>query len=577
MAHPRRDELAAAARVAPLLAQVLLNRGAESAGDIHRFLNPDFKELCPPEELPGAVEAGACLAQAIRAGSKVTIYGDYDVDGVTGTAILWHALKLAGGDVSFYIPSRLDEGYGLNREAIDQIKGDGADVLISVDCGITALEEVAHANALGLTVVVTDHHEPRSELPPADVIVHPTACGVSRNPDLCGAAVALKVVWALARELGGARQVGSEWREFLLDATAFAALGLIADIVPLIGENRIIATFGLRQLKHSQNPGLRALIDVSGLAEKRSYDDYDVGFMLAPRLNAIGRMGHARLAVELFTRAGPEQARQIAETLDAQNRKRQSVERGITKQAEALVTELGFDRDTCRGIVLASADWHAGVVGIVASRLVDRFHRPTVLIALDGEAGQGSGRSIKGFPLHEALSRCAPHLVSFGGHAMAAGVKIEQARIDDFTKAFQAEAAQCLTSKDLRPKLYLDDEVTLAQLDSGVVDALQRLAPFGPGNHRVRLATGVVELAGPPRAVGRNGSHLQFSVRQGQETRKAIAFGRGKDVEWLAEHPRLRVAFEPIINEWNNQRRVELRVIDWKPADATGPSAAPTV
>jgi single-stranded-DNA-specific exonuclease len=490
------------------------------------------------------------------------------VDGVTATAILWHVLKLADANVGFYIPSRFDEGYGVNTEAIEQIRAAGADVVVTVDCGIRAVEQARLARQLGLELIVTDHHEPRAELPDAEVIVHPTACGeASENPHLSGAGVAFKVAWAMAQEICGATRVTPRYREFLLDAMAFAALGLVADVVPLIGENRVIASFGLRHLCHTQNPGLQALIDVSGLAGKTEYDEYDVGFLLAPRLNAVGRMGHARLAVELFTRARAEQARDIAATLDAQNRQRQSVEREIVKQAEQMVIARGFHRGSCRAIVLASPDWHPGVVGIVAARLVDRFHRPTVLIALDGPQGQGSGRSIRHFPLHEVLAKCEQHLTGYGGHAMAAGVKIAADEVDAFTDAFLAEATKRLTPADLVPKLRLDDEVELAHLVPEVVDSIQRMAPFGLGNPRPKLATGVVELVNQPRAVGQSGAHLQFTVRQDRTYRQAIAFGRGSRLQELTDRRRLRLAFEPIINEWNGRRKVELRVIDWKWAD----------
>lgn len=566
--HPQRETLAAEARIAPLLAQVLLNRGVSTAADAHAFLKPDFRLLLAPDVVPGVTEAAQLLHAAVRDRQRVVVYGDYDVDGITGTTILWRALKLAGGNVHFYIPSRLEEGYGLNGEAIDQLHAEGTRVLVTVDCGITSVHEVARAREHGLTVIVTDHHQPQDTLPDAHVICHPTACGPSPNPHLCGAAVALKLAWAFAREACGAERVNDEWREFLLDAMALAALGLVADVVPMVGENRIIATHGLKHLVKTENPGLKALIDVAGLAAKRSYDDYDVGFMLAPRLNAVGRLGHARLAVEMFTRAGPEQARQIATTLDGQNRQRQTVEREILKQAEALVVERGYDRDGCRAIVLASEQWHAGVIGIVAARLVDRFHRPTILIALEDGVGQGSGRSIRHFPLHEVLQSCGEHLLSHGGHAMAAGLRIAAEHVDAFCAAFQAQAAKRLTAKDLCARLQLDDEVSLRELETGVVEALLRLAPFGPGNARVRLATTDVELAGPPRAVGKQGAHLQFSVRQGQDVRKAIAFGRGKEAEALAECRRLRLAFEPQINTWNDQRRVELLVKDWRPASA---------
>lgn len=563
--HADCERLSREARISPLLAQLLLNREVRTPSEVRRFLSPDLKELLPPERLLNAVKAGKRLAEAARAGRRITIYGDYDVDGVTATAILWHALSLLGAHVDFYIPSRLDEGYGVNAEALEQLHADGADVVVTVDCGITALAEARLARRLGLELVITDHHEPLGELPEAEVIVHPTAGDRSpANPNLSGAGVALKVAWALGQEFCGAARVTPELRTFLVDATALAALGLVADVVPLVGENRVIASFGLRHLCHAQNPGLQALIDVSGLSGKKSYDDYDVGFLLAPRLNAVGRLGHARLAVELFTRATPQRAREIATTLDAQNRQRQAVEREITKQAAEMVVAGGFNRDSCRGIVLASPDWHPGVIGIVAARMVERFGRPTVLIALDGAQGHGSGRSIRHFPLHEVLVACEQHLISHGGHAMAAGVRIAADKLEVFTKAFLSEAARRLTAADLIPRLDLDDQVELGQLQVGVVDAIGRMVPFGVGNPRPSLACGPVELVGQARAVGQNGQHLQFTVRQGRTYRKAIAFGRGRHLEELAEHRRLRLAFEPILNEWGGRRSVELKVIDWK-------------
>jgi len=551
--------------VTPLVAQLLLNRGITGAAEARRFLNPELSALLSPDSLPGAVEAARRLLAAVRQGRKIVIYGDYDVDGVTGTAILWHGLKLSGAQVDYYVPSRLDEGYGLNRAAIEQLASAGAGLLITVDCGITAVDEARRARDLGMELIITDHHMPHRQLPEATVIVHPTAVRVSPNPDLSGAGVALKVMWALAQELSGRVRVSAQFRELLVESLAFAALGLIADVVPLTGENRVIASFGLRQLKSARNPGLRALLEVARLTNKKcGYDDYDVGFMLAPRLNAIGRMDHARQAVELFTSADAARAAKIAAALDAENRRRQQVERQIVKQAEALVRERGYHRDGCRAIVLASHEWHAGVIGIAAARLVERFQRPTVLISLEGGYGQGSGRSVRHFPLHEVLERCAGQLESFGGHAMAAGLRLREDQVAAFTAAFQAEAARRLTTADLRPKLHLDDEVDLSELTEEVVDMIHRLAPFGTGNPRPRLASKVVELVDQPRVVGPSGGHVQFTVRQGSTYRRAVAFNRGAQAEQLAEHRRLRLAFEPLLNEWNGQRRVELKVLDWK-------------
>lgn len=562
--HPERERLALEAGISPLLAQLCLNRDVATVENVRRFLTPEWKDLLPPERLPGTVEAGHRLVDAVRNGRKIVIYGDYDVDGVTATSILWHALRIAGADVAYYIPSRMDEGYGVNAEAIEQIHAGGAELVITVDCGIAAVEEARLAERLGMEFIITDHHEPGHALPDVPIIVHPTACGDSGNPHLCGAGVAFKVAWILAQQLCGANRVTAQYRDFLVEAVAFAALGLVADVAPLVGENRIIASYGLRGLCHTENPGLQALIEVSGLSGKRKYDEYDVGFMLAPRLNAVGRLGHAREAVELFTSASADRAGEIARTLDSRNRQRQELEKDIVKQAEALVVERGFHRENRRAIVLANPGWHPGVIGIVASRLVDKFHRPTVLISMDGESGQGSGRSIKHFPLHEVLTECETHLLSHGGHAMAAGVKVAANQIDAFTEAFLAQAAQRLTPMDLKPKLPIDDEVELGLLTTDVVDGIQRLAPFGIGNPKPRLATGEVEISDGPRVVGSNGQHLQFTVRQGNEYRKAVAFGRGDRMDELMDHRRLRLAFEPMINEWNGRRSVELRVVDWK-------------
>jgi single-stranded-DNA-specific exonuclease len=568
-AHPQRRQLADEAGVSPTVAQLLLNRGVETVTQAREFLLPDFRRLLPPEALPNAVEAARILHKAARDGRRIVIYGDYDVDGITGTAILWHALSRAGADVRYYIPSRLEEGYGLNAEALRTIAEAGGQLVITVDCGVTAVEEAQRARELGLELIITDHHEPKAETPSCACLVHPKLPQDSANPDLSGAGVALKIAWAFAQEHCGASRVSEKFRELLHEATAFAALGLVADVSPMTGENRVIAAYGLKRLCHTEHVGLQALIEVSGLTGKTTYDDYDVGFKLAPRLNAIGRLGHARLAVELFTTADAARARQIAVELDRRNRERQQIEREILSEAEALVQQRGLDRAGCAAIVLAQQGWHPGVVGIVAARLVERFGRPTVLICLDGQQGQGSGRSIRHFPLHEALRACSQHLLNFGGHAMAAGLRLRADQVEPFARAFQAEAARRLTPRDLLPKLYLDDQISLSELTSELVRTLQRLSPHGPGNPPPRLATAAVELVDSPRLVGSAGNHLQFTVREGQEYRRAVAFGMADQAEELLEHRRVLLAFEPMLNEWNGRSSAELRVIDWKPADAS--------
>lgn len=569
--HPDCVPLVHETGVDPVVAQLLLRRGV-SGSAVAGFLSPDFRALLPPDRLANAIPAARRLLSAARDGRRIVIYGDYDVDGITATAILWHGLRLAGGNVDYYIPNRLEEGYGLSTEAIEKLVAGGAGLIISVDCGVTAHEQARRARELGVELIITDHHEPRGGLPDA-LVVHPTAVAPAcENPHLSGAGVALKIAWALCQELCGAVRVPAEMAVYLQDATALAALGLIADVVPLVGENRIIAAAGLKRLRHTANIGLNALLDAAGLAQKKTFDDYDVGFVLAPRLNAVGRMGHAAEAVELLTRAAADRAAEIARTLDRLNRQRQDVEREIFTQAADMVVERGLHRDGCRGIVLASEAWHAGVIGIVASRIVERFCRPTVLIALGADEGQGSGRSVRHFPLHEVLAACDAHLLSHGGHAMAAGLRVLPDRVAAFAVAFQEQACQRLTAADLTPRLHIDDEVDLAQLTPLLVAEISRMAPFGAGNPRPLLASGDLELADAPRAVGGSGQHLQFTVRQpvtrdgrpDNSFRKAIAFGRGAQAAELSERRRLRLAFEPIINDWNGQRKVELKVVDWK-------------
>ncbi|MBN1488764.1 MAG: single-stranded-DNA-specific exonuclease RecJ [Phycisphaerae bacterium] len=558
---PARQEAAARFGTSPLVAQLLHNRGIDEPDAARRFLRPQLTDLHPPEQMPGATQAADLLADALRDNHRIIIYGDYDVDGITATAILWHTLKRLGADVDFYVPHRLEEGYGLNADAVAKLAADGAQTIVSVDCGITAVEVAQLARQRNVRLIITDHHSPGAVLPEADAIVHPAIGEGNPNTDSCGAGVAFKLAWALAQRVCGAERVSPELREVLVEGVGLVALGTIADVVPLLGENRIFARHGLAGLAASKLPGVRALIEHAKLNETK-LDSFHVGFVLAPRLNAAGRMGHARLAVELLTRATPERAREIAIYLDSQNRNRQTLERRITKQACEMVTAAGMDRDGCRGIVLAHEEWHAGVIGIVASRLVDRFGCPTVLIAMENGFGQGSGRSVEHFNLFEALCNCREHLDTFGGHAMAAGLRIAAGRVDAFAEAFVARANQTLTAADLRPTLPLDAEATLAELTEPLVQALLDLGPFGFGNPTLRLATGWCELIGSPRKVGRDGDHLQFTVRQDGCVRKAIAFRQANAAQPLLDARRCRLAFEPILNEFNGRRSVELQVLD---------------
>jgi single-stranded-DNA-specific exonuclease len=594
--HPAAEQLAASLRTSPLIAQILLGRGVAEPEDCRRFLRPSLGDLHKPVELANLTRAAERVARAIRDGQRIVIYGDYDVDGITATAILWHAIRVLGGTADFYIPHRIDEGYGLNADAITQICDQGAGLIISVDCGITAIEQAKVACARGVDLIITDHHEwresevgggvlgvgsqsaadssnplhptphsPLPRLPDCFTIVHPRlpSDGSAPYPNgaLCGAGVAFKLAWGIGQAMSGAERVSEAFRAFLIDATALAALGTIADVVPLVGENRALAHFGLNGLRQSKLVGLRALIASAGLTGQ-SLDSFDVGYKLAPRLNACGRMGHARQAVELLTTTDEARAAEIAEWLETQNRQRQAMERKIVDEAVAQVTDLGLDRDGQCAIVLGHADWHPGVIGIVASRIVDRYHRPAVMVALSNGHGQGSGRSIAGFHLARALHACAAHLETYGGHEMAAGLRVRTEKFEAFRGAFCEYARSAITPEQLVPELRLDAVAELHQITAAVVHDLHRLGPFGHGNRRPLLCCRDLRVAAPPRRVGKSGDHLQVLVRQGNHSLKCIAFGYGPIDTHLQPGTAIDLAVEPTLNEFNGRCNVELQVKD---------------
>lgn len=562
--HAAQQELAAKLRISPLAAQVLCNRGLVDFEQAKAFFDPKLNDLLPPGDLAGTEKAADLLLEAAKQGRKIVIYGDYDVDGITGTAILWRALRMAKADVDYYIPHRLEEGYGINEQAIRQIAEGGAGILVTVDCGITACDELQVARDLGLQVIVTDHHRTKDAIPCADVVIHPQVSGYA-FPYLSGAGVALKLAWAIAQRFSPGSRVQPEFREFLLDATSLAALGTIADVVPLLGENRILVKFGLVGLANSKNTGISALLTAANLTGQNLHSDH-VGYLLAPRLNAAGRLGHAGLCVEMFTRADLPRAIEIATYLEEQNRQRQTIEKQIAAQARQMVLDAGMDRDDFRAIVLAERGWHAGVIGIVASRLVDEFAKPVVLVSFEaGEeepVGQGSARSIEGFALHEALNSCSKHLVSCGGHEMAAGLRVHRDNFAAFTKAFLECAAAKLRCEDLARTLRLDAEVDLAQVNAGLLAELGRLAPFGQANPKPRFASRWVRLAGQPRIVGRNQDHIQMTVTDGRTSRKAVGFGMARRLASLTMRDQFRLAFEAMANEWNGNTTAELKIVD---------------
>jgi len=567
VAEPYRaaEDLARKLGTAPLVAQILANRGITDPEAAKAFMAPSLSELHDPQELPGSQQAAERIARAVRDEERIVLYGDYDVDGITGLAILHSCLRMVGANVECYVPHRLEEGYGVNAEAVAKFIRRGADLMITVDCGITAAGPLSQAAAAGLDVIVTDHHAPGQMLPEAAAIVHPSLPGSDYpNPDLAGAGVAFKLAWQTARTICGSTRVDERMRDFLLDATCLAALGTIADVVPLLGENRCLAVHGLRGLPASSHPGLRALIDSAGLANEK-LDAYHVGFVLAPRLNAAGRMGHARLAVELLTEAPPERCRQIAEYLAGQNAERRQIQKQITEQAVEMVQSRGLAGPDRMAIVLWSEQWHGGVIGIVASRLVEMFSRPVVLVAIDGQGcGQGSARSIAGFDMRAALSACSRHLESFGGHAMAGGLRVAAGKIEAFAEAFARHAGQNMSPEQLRPSLKVDAETTLAALSYNVAQHIAKLAPFGQGNPRPLVAARNCRVLVPPKRMGRNGATASLMLSQQGARIRAVGFGMGQLADELVGVGSVDVVGQPVLNSFNGRDSVELRLADVK-------------
>ncbi|MHC4509824.1 MAG: single-stranded-DNA-specific exonuclease RecJ, partial [Planctomycetota bacterium] len=551
-------------KVSPLVAQLLINRGITDSAAASVFLRPKLTDLIEPGRMPGIEPAVSRLKQAIAEREKITVYGDYDVDGITGVAILWQVLTLLGADVEYYIPHRVDEGYGLNAEAIEALAKSGTRVLVTVDCGITAFHSAELAARSGLDLIITDHHQPDLKMPEAPAVVHPALDPSYPNQDSAGAMVAFKLAWALANEFSAGPKLEPGLREFMISATSLAAMGTVADIVDLRGENRVLTSYGLKALPDCRLSGIQALIESAGLTG-HELDSFHIGFRLAPMLNAAGRMGHARLAVELLTSESPIRSMQIAEYLKEQNGQRQQCERKIFKQACEMIVQGDLNHPDRKSIVLASEDWHTGVIGIVASRIVDKFYRPTIMInagSCENGLAQGSGRSIPGFCLLSAIKACSHHLAGFGGHKMAAGIKIEPDKIDHFAAEFEIHAKQNLNQDDAAAKLHIDALVPLSEFRKETVDELQLLGPFGQGNPEPRFATKGVRLACPPRRVGSGREHLQLAITDNTTSVRCIGFRFGKLEKKLLEQEFFDVAYQPQINTYNGNSNVEFVLTD---------------
>ncbi|MCL2346898.1 MAG: single-stranded-DNA-specific exonuclease RecJ [Planctomycetaceae bacterium] len=587
------------AHVHPLLAQLLIGRGVSQPEEVSAFLNPKLTGLRDPSLLPGCTETAKRLLDAIKNDRKITVYGDYDVDGMTGTAILWQAVRLLGGQVDYYVPARLTEGYGLNHEAIRHLAGEGTQVIVTVDCGINSIEESRTAKELGIELLITDHHTPGAELPDVAAITHPQLTCPQHGDypfrELSGSTVALKVAWALCQLATEEKQkiatdtnsvdrtaeqkpisqqsgvkVSAEMRSFLMQAVGLAALGTVADVMPLIDENRALVRFALeRSLRENAPPGLVELMKTAKIDTSKTLTAENISFGIAPRLNAAGRLGLARFGVELLVTDKRDRAVELAQYINNLNETRQKAEREITRSAIRQVDELFSPDDPA--YVLADSHWHAGIIGIVAGRLVEKYNKPVVLIAKDKmerKAATGSARTVKGLNLYETLEACSDHLVRFGGHAAAAGLTIEESQIDLFREAFCDQVATTLSEEWRVAELVIDAEFPLSAFDTSIVNQIETLAPFGQNNMRPVICTRGVTLAEPSKTMGSDQRHFTATFRQHEQTMRAVAFGAADWVDEMNACPGpIDVAFHPVINEFRGFAKVELQLLDWRPSD----------
>lgn len=550
--------LANALKVSPVTARLLVMRGLADPDEASRFLNPSLDQLYDPYKLAGLESAANRLMTAIANKERVSVHGDYDVDGITSTVILRRALELLGGDVTHFIPERLTDGYGLQPGTIDRLHAEGVRLIVSVDCGIRGAEAARRARELGVDLIITDHHEPDDDLPDCCAVVNPKRHDCSYpDKNLAGVGVALKLVQALCARAGK-----SAW---LPAFVKIAAIGTLADVVPLVGENRIIAKLGLQMLtKGPHKVGLRALFEAAGLTGK-TIDSYHIGFMVAPRINAAGRMSTPDIATRLLLavdEALGEEAKILAEQLEAENLKRRQEDQDILARAKKIV-ETDPEIGARSVLVVAGEGWHRGVIGIVASKLVDTFYRPAIVLSVDGEIAHGSCRSIPGFDMLACLESCAPVMKRFGGHKAAAGLQLESARIREFRQAVNAHADTILGPDDLRPSLWLDGPLAFSDINEQVMSEFARLAPFGPGNPRPKFHTGPVAIVDGPRLL--KDRHLKMTVKQNGRILRAIHWNAAEHNDRLTSLKEgVEIAYTIEENEYQGTKYVELRLEDFR-------------
>lgn len=544
--------------VSPIIAQLLINRGLSEVNQARAFLKGGISELYDPFLMDGMRESVHRIKEAIEKKEKVLIHGDYDVDGITAVSLLIFTLKDFGIEPSYYIPDRITEGYGLGPAGVEEAVKIGASLVITVDCGISSLEEVKALNSYGIDVIITDHHEASQVLPPAFSIINPHKedCAYP-DKNLSGVSIAFK----LCEALYSGSDSKNIWKHLDL-----VSLGTISDVAPLLGENRILVKEGLRLLKNgASNIGVRALVEASGL-KKKNFGSFEIGFILGPRINAIGRLGSADAAVELLVTDDAKIAATLAKRLNEANRERQKIEGSTLKEALSKI-EKDINFKEHKVIVLHNENWHAGVIGIVASRISDRFYRPTILVSIKDGIGRGSGRSIQGFHLFEALMDCGDLLREYGGHRYACGLTVLEENLARFKNTINDIADGVLTGEDLVPRLDIDMDIALSSLDHKLLEDLSELEPFGEHNPRPVFCSKNLRLTRPLRVI--KGEHIKLWVTDGVKNFEAIGFGLAKEEDIasaLKRSPEIDIAYTVSLNTWQGLDSIQLNIEDIRPS-----------
>lgn len=541
--------------ISSLTAQVLINRGVDEPESARAFLDPSLADLHNPQQLKGIKEAVVRIETAIEKQEKITVYGDYDVDGTTSTALLLLFLREIGSKCDYYIPDRLKEGYGLNCDAVKSLASSGTKLIITVDNGISSYDETVLASSLGIEVIITDHHQLPDKTPPALAVINPQQDDCSYHfKALAGVGVVFNLVAALRTHLRENGYWNKKKEPNLKKYLDLAALGTIADIVPLLETNRLFAHFGLKELSSSCRVGIRALKKVSAI-DDGEINAGKVGFQLAPRLNAAGRLSTADMGVKLLMTEDENEARMLAEKLDRENTERRAIEKEIFEDAIDIVERNGLDKMS--SIVLASEKWHPGVIGIVASRLVERYYVPTLLISIKDGEGKGSARSIAAFHLFEGLKECSKNLLGFGGHKYAAGFSIKEDKIKNLAADFDSVVKKTLKSEDFIPSIKIDAVMELSDIDDKLVQDLERMQPFGPSNAEPVFLSENIEVK---EAIILKDAHLKMKLDCAGDTLDAIAFNMS-DKEIKAGN-RVSIVFSPRFNLWRGRRTIQLNIKD---------------